>query len=134
MTDKCPGAPAKLQNEQASSLFKPSQHIWLNEDYYTHYLFYYTYYFACLARIEQLVTSTAGRHTTIQLEVSCHGIKKQALLAVIWAQVMPFSFVSFTVYHYYFLLFSLFQNSIMQLGCIFTAENWPIGTSTTGDQ
>ncbi len=30
MTDKCSGAPAKLRDVQASSLYQPSQHIRLN--------------------------------------------------------------------------------------------------------
>ncbi len=45
---------------------KPSQHIELNKDYYTHYFLYYTYYFECLSRIEQLVTSTYAMQADIQ--------------------------------------------------------------------
>ncbi len=47
---------------------------------------------------------TAGRHTTILWVVSCHGIKKQVLLAVVWTQFMPFSFVLFAWYHSYLLI------------------------------
>ena len=47
---------------------------------------------------------TAGRHTTNIWEESCHHIKKNALLAVSWAQFMPFSFVLYALYHYYITL------------------------------
>ncbi len=48
---------------------------------------------------------TAGQHASNLWEVSCHHIKKKALLAGIWAQYMPFSFVLFALCHYYFILY-----------------------------
>jgi hypothetical protein len=44
---------------------------------------------------------TAGRHTLILWDVSCHHINKKALLPVTWAQFMPFSFVLYALFHYY---------------------------------
>ncbi len=38
------------------------------------------------------------------------------------------------LYHYYLLLYLLFHKSETAIGCVFIAENLPIGTSTTGDQ
>ncbi len=45
---------------------KISQDVQLNEDYNTHYLFYYTYHFECLTRIAQLVTSIDALQADIQ--------------------------------------------------------------------
>jgi hypothetical protein len=50
---------------------------------------------------------------------------------------LNFSVVLFALYHYCFLLYSLFQKSEMLFGCVFTAESLPKqpnSTFTTGDQ
>ncbi len=71
---------------------------------------------------------TAGLHTTILWEVSCHGIKKHILHAVIWAQFMPFYIIGITS-----LLFAIILNipktQKCAFRCVFIAENCPIGTS-----
>ncbi len=54
---------------------------------------------------------TAGQHASNLWEVSCHCIKKKALIAGTCAQSMPFSFVLFALCHYYFILYLLFQKS-----------------------
>ncbi len=51
MTDECPGVPAKLWDDQANRFMKRSRHIQLREDYYTHYVLYYSYCFDCLPMI-----------------------------------------------------------------------------------
>jgi hypothetical protein len=70
---------------------------------------------------------TAGRHTINLGEVSFHHINT-------WAKFMPFSFVLNALYHYYLLFYLLFHKSETAFGCIFIAENLPIGTSSIGDQ
>ena len=45
---------------------KRGQHFQLKKNYYTHYVMYYTYYFECLSKIQQLVTSTDALQADIQ--------------------------------------------------------------------
>ncbi len=54
---------------------------------------------------------TVGQHASNLWEVSCHCIKKKALIAGTWAQSMPYSFVLFALCQYYFILYVLFQKS-----------------------
>ncbi len=105
---------------------KRSLHIQLREDYYTHYFLYYFYYFHCLSRACNIDLRTAGRHTTILWDVSCHRIKKKALLPVTWAQFMAFPFLLYELYHYYFLLYVWFHKSESAFGGVFNAENLPM--------
>ncbi len=51
MTDRSPAALANLLEDQASLFYEAGQDVQLNQDYYTHYFLYYTYYFKCLSRI-----------------------------------------------------------------------------------
>ena len=137
MTDKCPGAPATLQNERASSLYEArstysAEKRLLYALFLVLYLLFWISVQDCAAC--NLYLGTAGRLRTNLWEVSCHRIKKKALLAITWAHFMPFSFVLYALYHYYLLLYALFQKSETGFGCEFIAEKLPISTSTTGDQ
>ncbi len=138
MTDKCPGVPAKLWDDQASPLYeaKPTYSV-ERRLLYTLFLVLFILFRLSVQDLAACKTDlrTAGRHTTILWDVSCHHIKKKALLPwpVTWAQFMAFSFILYTSYHDYFLLYVLFHKSESVFGCVFNAENLPIGSSTTGD-
>jgi hypothetical protein len=72
---------------------------------------------------------TAGRHTLILWDVSCHHINKKALLPVTWAKFMPFSFCIIRIisllYHI-ILIISSIQNSIwVRIHC-WKLSNWHI--------
>ena len=111
MTEKCPGAPAVLWDEQESSRYQdkstfPAEQRLLYALFFLLYLLFWMSdqdWAAC-----NLDLRNARRHTTNLWDASCRGIKKKALLAVTRAQFMPFSFVLFTLCHYYLLLLSLF--------------------------
>ncbi len=110
---------------------KPNQHSKLNDNYYTHcfilYLLFWLFDQYWAAR--NLDLRTAGQHTSNQWEVSCHCIKKKALIAGTCVQSMPFSFVLFALCHYFFILYLLFQKSKkviwVRIPCIKPA-NWHI--------
>ncbi len=74
---------------------------------------------------------TAGQHTTIHWDVSCHHIKKKALLS--HGPIHGLFFVLYTLHHYCFLLYVLFHISDLAFVCIFNAETLPSASSTTGD-
>ena len=64
---------------------KPSPPIQVNKDYYTHYFLYYTYYFECLSRIQQPVTSTyalqADIHRSYEMYVAITSTRKLSFLS-----------------------------------------------------
>ncbi len=98
---------------------KPSQHIQLNEDYYTHYFLYYTYYFGCLSRIQQLVTSTyALQADTQRIYEVHHAIESRRKLSLL--SHGPYLCRSLLFYTHCFtiisLLYVLFQNWKRRLG------------------
>ncbi len=112
MTDKFPGVPAKLWDDQASPF---------NEAKPTYSAERRLFYALCLvlfllfrSSVQDLAAcsidlGTAGQHTKILWDVSCHRINKKALLPITWAQFMAFSFVLYALYHYYSLLYLLFH-------------------------
>ncbi len=103
MTVKCPWAPAKLCAQQASS---PSQakstYVAGRKPLYA--LLFILFLFFWMSdqdwAAHNLDLRTAGHLTTNLWEVSCHHIKKKALLAGTWAQSMPFSFVLLALRHF----------------------------------
>ncbi len=137
IADKSPAAPAQLQNLQASLLYEAMQ-IYSAElrPFYALFLVLYLLFWISVQDLAacNLILCTAGRHTINLWEASCHSIKKKSPAAVTWAQFMPFSFVLYALYHYYLLLYLSFHKSETAFGCVFIAENLPIGTYTTGDQ
>ena len=137
MTDKSPAASSQLLDDQASSPYEAMPTYSAKRRLL--YALFRVLYLLFWMSVQDLAACyldlcTAGRHTTNLREESCHHIKKKALLAITWAQFMPFSFVLFALYHYYLLLYALFQKSETGFGCEFIAEKLPISTSTTGDQ
>jgi hypothetical protein len=63
---------------------KPNQHFQLNKGYYTHYNLYYTHYFKCLTRIEQLVISTyALQANKQQIYEKYHAIASRRKLSLL---------------------------------------------------
>jgi hypothetical protein len=58
MTVKCPWAPVKLRDQQGSSLYQARSTYEAEQQLLYALFLYYTYYFECLARVEQLVIST----------------------------------------------------------------------------
>jgi hypothetical protein len=117
---------------------QPSPHNQLKKEYNTHYILYYFYYFDCNSRIKQLVTSTYALQANTQQFYEMYHIiasrRKEALLHVTSAQFMAFSLVLHALLPYYLLLSLLFHKSETAFGCIFIAENLPIGTSTAEDK
>ncbi len=81
MTVKCPWAPAKLHDQQESSLYQAKSRFEAEWQLVYVLFLYYTYYFDCLTRFEQLVTSTYALQdnmSRIYDEVSRHCIKEES--------------------------------------------------------
>ena len=137
MTDECPGSPATLWEDQTSLLYeaKPT-HSAERRLLYALFLVLFLLFWLSVQDLAACNRDlrTAGRHTTIIWDVSCPCIKKKALVPVTWAQFMPFYYVLYALKHYYLLLYLLFHKLDTAFGCVFIAENLPIGTSTIGDQ
>ena len=100
MTDKCPGAPAVLWDEQKSLLYQyKSTYPAVRRLLYV--LFFLLYWLFWLSDQDwagcNLDLRTAGWHTMNLWDVSLHRIKKRALLSVTRAQFMPF-----TLYYSYY--------------------------------
>ena len=118
MTDKCPGAAAtwKLWGDQASSLCEAKPTYSCEQRLlYALFLGLYLLFWMSVQDLAacNLDLRTAGRHTSILWDVSCHHINKKALLHAMWAQFMPFSFVLYALNHYYILLYLLFGSGVL---------------------
>jgi hypothetical protein len=88
---------------------KPSQHMQLKENYYTHYFLYYTYHFECLTRIEQLVTSTYALQANIQrIYERYHAITSRRKLSTLAYGLNPCHLLLY--YSYYVPIISYYTN------------------------
>jgi hypothetical protein len=102
MTDKWPVAPAALRDsDEVESLLYQNKSTYLGEWRLLYALIVLLHLLFCRSGQDwaagNLNLRKVSRHTKILWEVSCHGtqVKKQALLAVMWAQFTPFSFELF---------------------------------------
>ncbi len=112
VTDMCPGEPAKLWDDPASSLYEAkSTYSAELRPLYTLFLVLYLLFWTSVQDLAACNLNfdlrTAVWSTTNLWEVSCHSIKKKTLLAVAWAQFMRFSFVLFTLFTIISLLFAV---------------------------
>jgi hypothetical protein len=132
MTEKCPGAAAKLWDDKASSICETkstySCEQWL---LYALFLVLYLLFWMSVRNLAacNLDLRTAGQHPSILWDVCCLHINKKALLPVTWAKFMPFSFCIIRIisllYHI-ILIISSIQNSIwVRIHC-WKLSNWHI--------
>ncbi len=137
MTFKCPWVPAKLRDQQGGSLYQAKSTCEAEQKLsYTLFLCY-TYYFDCLTRIEQLETSTYALQDNMhQIYEKNHFIESRRKLSLLAHGPNPFHL--FLYYLHYVNIISdytyYFKDQKMRFGCVFIAENLPIGTFTTGGQ
>ncbi len=101
---------------------KPSQHMQLNENYYTHYCLCYTYYFECLTRIEQLVTSTYALQANIQRNYErYHTIKSRRKLSLLAHGPNPCHFLLY--YSHYVTIISYYTHYFRHQNAIWVRIN-----------
>ncbi len=116
MTVKCPWAPAKLRDQQGSSLYQAKSTYEAEQQLLYALILYYTYYFECLARIEQLVTLTYALQDNMhRIYERYHAITSRRKLSLLAYGPNPCHFLLY--YSHYVTIISYYTNYFRNQKC-----------------